>query len=544
MSTNSPDPTLAQATQQSNAPAIDRRAAPNNNELAAAVYYAIGVGSEGSIGGRDVAYKLAFAGTIDPNSGRMSPVANSGFSLGTLQSDLGQRPHIPGELVNAYQNWAKENKPEWVLNDAQVKQTVRDLGRTGEEIRADGGRGLNGTIKSHLDEFLKTDAGIRYVHQNDTVQVEKVMKNVMEPLQKSSAYQKLNPDDQIMMAVIVAKAYNQSEKWGGRILDKIEDGQITTVAQTRDAVGALLKGDKDYMQTGRDHAMEGAKAFIALRNSDADNPLNKIYAGVVANPLADPTRSNGELRDQTAVMRDLFLQKGETPAFTAALNNNTPYEHGQRNKTGDRYVDDGLLTNGGNKFAIFDRTGKGFTFDGNQLEPVNRDDILRTKKGNDIDISIKENGQMTPFMEIGPRPAGQKKADAEIGGQEAASLASVLPEPQKRQLNDGLEQLKALGVNGKEGEQLMGTLLAANMDKKDLPVVAWQGPSDRGVTVGLVDQAAANSVFSVNMKEAKPLEESMKTIASAVQQQSGQPLAAQQGMETPNQEKAPRSLSA
>ena len=71
-----------------------------DNELQAAAYFAVGVTSEGSIAGRDVAYRLSFAGNVGAG-GRMEPVANSGYSLGTLQIDLGQHPDVALDLLDA-----------------------------------------------------------------------------------------------------------------------------------------------------------------------------------------------------------------------------------------------------------------------------------------------------------------------------------------------------------------------------------------------------------------------------------------------------------
>lgn len=72
------------------------------SELRAAAYFAVGVTSEGSIAGRDLAYRLSFAGSVGAG-GRMEPVANSGYSFGTMQVDLGQHPAMARELLDRYQ---------------------------------------------------------------------------------------------------------------------------------------------------------------------------------------------------------------------------------------------------------------------------------------------------------------------------------------------------------------------------------------------------------------------------------------------------------
>lgn len=70
------------------------------NELKVVAYFAVGVTSEGSIGGDDVAYELRFAGNV--RNGLMAPVGNSGYSFGTLQIDLGQHPEVARNMLDGY----------------------------------------------------------------------------------------------------------------------------------------------------------------------------------------------------------------------------------------------------------------------------------------------------------------------------------------------------------------------------------------------------------------------------------------------------------
>lgn len=69
-----------------------------DNEMCAIAYYSVGVSSEGG----DVAYQLSFAGNlIHEKSGStfLKPVGNSGYTIGTLQTDFGARPGDAHELV-------------------------------------------------------------------------------------------------------------------------------------------------------------------------------------------------------------------------------------------------------------------------------------------------------------------------------------------------------------------------------------------------------------------------------------------------------------
>ena len=133
--------------------------------MRATIYFAVGVTSESG----NKAYMLAVAGdrTSTP---LLEPADNSGYSIGTIQTDLGQHyqpsnprgENVPRDLVNAYQDWARLDQPTWVLNDEDFSQTVSDLGRNGRQIRNEGGRALDATVKSHLDTFLASEQGITW----------------------------------------------------------------------------------------------------------------------------------------------------------------------------------------------------------------------------------------------------------------------------------------------------------------------------------------------------------------------------------------------
>jgi hypothetical protein len=396
--------------QQPGQPAAQPQPRPSlsDAELNAVSYYAIGVGSEGSIGGRDVSNRLSFAGNIV--NGRMEPVGNSGFSIGTLQTDLGQHPEVARTLVGAYQDWARANHPEWVLDARQQTQTIDDLSRNGNTIRAQGGREMDATVKSHLGQFLQSEDGIRYIHGNDVIQADKLMRDVYTPLRETALYQNATPDDQVRLAAIVGKAYNQSEVWGGRILDRIESGQYRSVADVSNGVGALLRGDEDYMQTGRDAAVRGANVVNALRNSDPQSPLRATWDNVLTNPLADPTQlgrdpARPNQRFEYDTVKDLFLQKEAAPAFIRALDDGANSQHMRvfRDRQGRTIGDDGLDA-AGNNFVVWNRDGNGIANINGAWREFDRENLVRTQnRDGTVDLSLNENGRQTPLLHVDPR---------------------------------------------------------------------------------------------------------------------------------------------
>ena len=400
-------------------------------ELNAVSYFAIGVGSEGSIGGRDVSNKLSFAGNI--SNGRMDPVGNSGLSIGTLQTDLGQHPEVARTLVGAYQDWARANHPNWVLNATQQTQTTNDLSRNGETIVAQSGRSLDPTVKSHLDEFLKSEDGIRYVHNNDTTQANKLMRDVYTPLRETALYQNATADDQVKLAAIVGKAYNQSEVWGGRILDRVENGTYRSVADVSNGVGGLIRANGDYMETGRNDAVQGTGVLNALRNSNPQNPLHDTWQNVLAaSPLTDPTRLNQDaarpnLPHEYATVKDLFLQKGEAPAFIQALNRGTTSMHGQQTNNGRGFVDDGLYA-AGNDLVVWDRNGAGHALTNGTWSDVNRGNLGRTQNADGtVDLTVNRGGTQVPLLHADPR-ALPSRAEAPGETQTQTAAAQVSPQ--------------------------------------------------------------------------------------------------------------------
>jgi hypothetical protein len=394
------------------------RAALTDAELNAISYFAIGVGSEGSVAGRDVSNRLSFAGTIGAD-GRMDPVGNSGYSIGTLQTDLGQHPEVARTLVAAYQDWARTNHPDWVLDPAQQQQTISDLSRNGRTIEAQDGRAMDAGVKSHLDQFLLSDAGVRYVHDNDAAQAGKLMREVYTPLRETELYQNATPDDQAKLAAMVGKAYNQSEVWGGRILQRIQNATYDDLPDVRQAIKDLPDGRDEYMLSGRDAALQGAEVLNALRNSHAQSPLRQTWDNVLAgNPLVDPTRLDQDatrpnLPHEYATVKDLFLQKGEAPAFIQALDQGATSMHGRTNRQG-AFNDDGLYA-AGNNFVVWDRNGVGHAQVDGQWRDVQRDQLVRTQNADrTVDVSVNENGQRTPLLHVDPNAPRAQRAEAAV----------------------------------------------------------------------------------------------------------------------------------
>lgn len=418
---------MNQAVQTPVAPAV------TDNERRAIAYFAIGVGSEGSIAGRDVSNHLSFAGNT--RNGVMTPVGNSGYSIGTLQTDLGQHPDVVPSLVDAYQQWARLQQPERTLNAAQRAQTIADLSRNGNTITAQGGRPMDSGIEASLNEFLRSDAGVTYIHNRDVAQVEELVAGIMPQVAQTAVYRNASTDDQMRLTAMIAKVQNQSgEAWTPRLLREMDNGTLNNVADVSGAIDRLLpriSGDRDYMETGRDAALQGTEVLIALRNADSRSALHQTWLDVVADPLVNPTQTGTDparpqLSAEYATVKGLFLQKNEAPALIHALDQGGSYAYGRPRQEGQGRPTAGLYASG-NDFVVWDRDGKGHSNTGGVWAELDRSDLVRTRNSDGTtDLDIVRNGQAQRLLHVDPQ-APPLHATPDPGIQAPAEPAPYAP---------------------------------------------------------------------------------------------------------------------
>ena len=365
-----------------------------DNEAKALVYFAIGVSSEGL----DKAYQLSFAGNISHDSkgnALLQPEADSGYSIGTLQSDLGQSGGVVAtQMTDAYQTWTTAHHPDWTLTGAQRTQTIADLSRNGHQIiDNDNGRDLDATVKSHMNKFLASDGGITFVHNRDVAQVNKLMTQVVTPLRASELYKHASADDQAKLIAISAKAYNQSERWGQRIVDHIGDGTYRSVADVSGAVDKM----PDYMQTGRDHALRGASLFNTMQHSTANNAMHAPWQNVLADPLVNPTRlaadaAHPHLSQTYPVVKDMFVDPTHGQQMVNALETGGSYS---KTASGRGFYAEG------HDFVEWDKASHGRAFVQGQWSDVSSHDIKKvTNHDHTLDLNISRNGKTEQLLHV------------------------------------------------------------------------------------------------------------------------------------------------
>lgn len=389
-----------------------------DNELRALAYYGIGVSSEGG----DCAYQLSFAGKVAEGKAgllTLKPTGNSGYSIGTLQTDLGQHPNDARRLIDAFQAWVSDKHNDWLLRADQYEQFVSALSRDGHHIRdpdydtdittyhkeskiptshfTEAGPDIDLAFKSHLNAYLAADEGKTYVHGTDIAQVDKLMKFVAMPLMSANFYQKANAEDRAKIFAITAKVYNQSEGFGRNILDQIHRGEINSLADINKRIDAL----PNYMHTGRNAALKGAETFNAFRAAGRKHSLHEAWLAVMAYPLIDPTQVGKDPKqpyfaEQYATVRAIFVDPDQGRAFIDALSKGTSCNYGDPSHFNSRgfYVE-------GSDFVQWDRDGQGRAFVDGQWSQFSRDELsLARNDDRTLDVKITRDGAIRSLLHV------------------------------------------------------------------------------------------------------------------------------------------------
>lgn len=392
-------------------------------ELRALAYFAVGIGSEGGESGRNVSYKLSFAGSI--RNGVMHPVGNSGYSIGTLQTDLGQHPEVATSLVVAYQTWARITHPDWVLTAAQQAQTASELGRNGRTIEAQGGRSLDVTIKSHIDTFLASDAGITYVHDRDVTQVNLLMRpgSAVNQLRETTLYQESTLDDQARLAAIVLKLENQAGNgYYPRLINGIRNGTINSVKDAQTTVNGFLpnragrdRNGPDYVETGIAHALEATKVFNGLRGIDSRSPLHRPWQDLVNPAQTDQDASRPNLSSEYVAIKGLFLQKAKAPMLIDALDQGGAYGYNITDRQGRSRPQSTSLYASGDDFVVMDAAGVGKAYVGGAWSDVTRSNLTRVSNQDEtVDLNINRDGSVERLLHVDPNAPALRPPQREV----------------------------------------------------------------------------------------------------------------------------------
>ncbi|WP_426700975.1 XVIPCD domain-containing protein [Rhodanobacter sp. Col0626] len=230
---------------------IDTR---NLDSVAGAVYFVVGRGTEG---GASDSYRLSVAGVRNSDWGDVSAVAsNSGYSIGTIQVDLGQqglralgaasdRPLKAGEKT--YVDAIIEQSSTYA--QANGLKFTNDLDGLRKDLLSHGdGQGKHPSIhfidantRDSINKWAASSEGEQWIHQNvDYPQIKSITKDAVAMV---DAYGKNIPEDRRFETIcILAKTENQIPgKMAG--FEKVlkDGGNYDDVVQHADKVRAAIK---------------------------------------------------------------------------------------------------------------------------------------------------------------------------------------------------------------------------------------------------------------------------------------------------------------
>lgn len=472
-------------------------------ELKALAYFAIGVSSEGSLGPKNVAYHLSFAGTI--KDGKMTPVGNSGFTIGTLQTDFGAHPEVATDLMAAYQTWAAKQTPSLALADDEKAQTVSDLQRDGKAIKADQNRALDETVRGNINKFLASDDGVAFVHDHDRSQVEHLMRTgdgkkdpggALHQLQQTDLYKNADLDDQAKLATVAMKLENQAGKSQyPKIISGIKDCSLASVDDVVTKVDAMLpnkvkngKEIPDYIETGVHHALAGTEVFNKLRAAQPGNPLHDAFNAVAADPLRSPVEMKNDAvhpdaRRQYDAIKTLFLQSGQAPKLVGALDQDASFGYNLKKKNGRASAQSSSLFGADDDFVVFDGNGQGTAFVDGKWSSVERGDIKRVGNADQsVDLQVTKDGKTETLLHV-PTQAQMREKQKELENPAPVDSKQVLSSPVDgpddpahqnhallNQIRDGIRRIdEDLGrPYDQASERLSRAALAACRDNREM----------------------------------------------------------------------------
>ncbi|MBS0344336.1 MAG: peptidoglycan-binding protein, partial [Proteobacteria bacterium] len=453
-------------------------------ELKALTYFTVGVSSEGGFGGKDVSAKLSFAGHY--RSGKMYPIENSGITIGMLQKDMGQDESKTAiALVGAYQAWAKANHLREAFTEAEQASAISDLSRNGRTINGQQNRALDRTIKDRLDTFLQSEGGRNFVHERDRSQVNHIHEKALTNLIEKPMYQKASIDDQIKLATIVAKAFNQSEVRGRELWQAMDPKLKVKPLATLDEVQTFIDNSKNFskaMREGRDLALKGAAIYTQLHHAAAKNPLHDAWQAVLDDPLIRPTEigkdaNRPHLAAQYTTIKNLFLQPGAAKDFIEALEDGGNFQL-PKAKSADRSHPAQKLSAAsgfyvaGQDFVQWGVEGQVHAHIGGQWSVISREALTRSVQADrSVALDIARDGHTATLLHVPVQsPEHRQAAEKPAAQQPASTSPSQAPQTRVQPAEPAPAQTQGSATLVRELQQQLNTLGVTDMDQQALQV--------------------------------------------------------------------------
>lgn len=209
------------------------------NSLAGATYFVVGRGTEGGPSSYHLSITGVTSGTSDPNWGHADKIiADSGYSLGTIQVDLGKRgTWALGATDGAALKPGQTTYVDGIIDQSSQYAKDHGLTYTGDtsKLRSDlltHGNGEHGRTtlnfidkdtRNSINAWAGSQDGQKWVHKNiDYPQIKNATQSAMDTLDK---YGKNIPEDRRLETVaILAKTENQIPSQMKKFEKVLQDG--------------------------------------------------------------------------------------------------------------------------------------------------------------------------------------------------------------------------------------------------------------------------------------------------------------------------------
>lgn len=209
------------------------------NSLAGATYFVVGRGTEGGPSSYHLSITGVTVGTSDPNWGHADKiVADSGYSLGTIQVDLGKRgtwalgatdgtapkagetTYVDG-IIDQSAAYAKNHDLKFTQNITQLRTDLLTHGN-GEHGRTTLAF-IDKDTRNSIDAWASSEDGQKWIHKNiDYPQIKHATQSAMDML---DTYGKNIPEDRRLETVaILAKTENQIPSQMAKFEKVLKDG--------------------------------------------------------------------------------------------------------------------------------------------------------------------------------------------------------------------------------------------------------------------------------------------------------------------------------
>jgi len=194
------------------------------DSLTGATYFVVGRGTEGGQSSYHLSIAGVTSGTSDPNWGNADKIkANSGYSLGTIQVDLGQRgtwalgatdgaalkqgeiTYVDG-IIEQASRYAKDHNLEFMQDHSQLRANLltHGNGKAGRSTLAF----IDKDTRDSINAWASSADGQKWIHKNvDYPQIRHATLTAMSMLDKYG--ENISEDHRLEIVAILAKTANQ-----------------------------------------------------------------------------------------------------------------------------------------------------------------------------------------------------------------------------------------------------------------------------------------------------------------------------------------------